>query len=471
MGLHRRAQNFVGRFQELELLQNSFVSGKAQFIPIYGRRRTGKSELVLQFIKNKTSIYYVGKKASAELQKKEFVGEAAVALQEPLWAHLQQSSWKEILTAVALKASRDKPLILAFDEFQWTVESSPELPSVLQELWDTTWKKQNNLFLILCGSYIGFMEKEILGQKSPLFGRRTAQILLKPLGYLEAALFHPQYALNDQAAAYFICGGIPAYLNMFDQNVSIASNIANNFLNEFAPLFREPDFLLREELRDVERYYTILMAIAQGLKSMSAITQYAGLDERRAYYYLQSLVELNYVGRKYPLVSRSPQKHEVRFEIIDPMLRFWFYFVYPSQSYILRAGAEEAFKHKVQPSLENYFGHCFETLCREALPNLYQKEKVLSEYAVGEYWNKHCQIDVIGLRKDKVIDIGECKWGKTPSLSQARAELESKIKNYPNLSKATLFGRLFTKAALKLKMDSTIRNHTLEDIYLRVDSN
>lgn len=96
--------------------------------------------------------------------------------------------------------------MLVLDEFQWTVEASPELPSVLQHLWDRRWKDGNDVMLVLCGSYVGFMEREVLGKKSPLFGRRTAQIFLQPFGYEEAARFHPACSLVDRAKIYFLCG-------------------------------------------------------------------------------------------------------------------------------------------------------------------------------------------------------------------------------------------------------------------------
>ena len=105
---------------------------------------------------------------------------------------------------------------------------SPELPSVLQEYWDRSWRKSGNMVIILCGSYFGFMERKVLGQKSPLFGRRTAQIFLRPFPYIEAAEFHPRWSLTNRAMAYFICGGIPLYLRF-----SIKANLWKKILKNF----------------------------------------------------------------------------------------------------------------------------------------------------------------------------------------------------------------------------------------------
>jgi hypothetical protein len=111
----------------------------------------------------------------------EFLQTAARFLDEPLLAQVSMSGWKDALVAVTDRWKGPGKLLLVLDEFQWIVGASPELPSVLQELWDMRWKARGDIVLILCGSYLGFMEKEVLGEKSPLHGRRTAQILLGPL--------------------------------------------------------------------------------------------------------------------------------------------------------------------------------------------------------------------------------------------------------------------------------------------------
>ena len=258
-----RFRVFVGRKRELELLERAWRGPEGAFIPVYGRRRVGKSELILRHLQDKPAVYYLGKKAPARLQMAELAREAAVALGQPLLARFQ-GSWKELLVALEEQHAGDGKLVVVLDEFQWLVEGSPELPSVLQELWDRRWKKSGRVMLILCGSFVGFMEREVLGKKSPLFGRRTAQILLKPFDHLDGARFHRSWSLTDQARVRFVCGGVPFYLRLFDPAVSFEKNLVEQLLDEFAPLYREPEFLLREELREVQNYHAVLRAIAAG---------------------------------------------------------------------------------------------------------------------------------------------------------------------------------------------------------------
>jgi len=457
---------FIGRRNELKLLEQAFDGEESSFIPIYGRRRVGKSELILRFLKDKPGIYSLGKKAPAGLQISEFLREAALALDEPLLASMSAASWSDALAAVVSRWRGRSKLVLAFDEFQWMVESSPELPSVLQEMWDRRWKRDGNVVLIVCGSYIGFMEREILGRKSPLYGRRTAQILLRPFSYREASEFHPGYSIVDRAKTYFLCGGVPLYLQFFSDRSSVDTNIREQLLSEHAPLFREADFLLREELREVENYHAVLTAIAAGSATNREISRQAGIDERKLHYYTQQLIELGYLRRRYPLIG-GRKVRRVRYDLDEPILRFWFRFVFPNMSYIMQMGSVRAFNNRIRPQLDAYFGHCFERLCRKALPVLYQREGVTAAFEVGEYWDKTAQIDVVGRRDDGWVDLCECKWGTVRSAPAVERELAAKRTAYPNPENATIGPRVFCRNLPRTRtgQEDAARWHDLESLY------
>ena len=457
---------FIGRQAELQVLEGAYRSSRTEFIPVYGRRRVGKSELILHFIRDKPALYFLGKKAPPQLQIRAFMETAARALGQPLLASVSAADWGTALGTVLSQKSGTDRIVLAFDEFQWTAQASPELPSILQEQLDRSWKQRGDVLLILCGSFIGFMEREVLGEKSPLFGRRTAQILLKPFSFREAALFHPGWSAADRAQAYFVCGGVPLYLRFFSPSDSIRSNIESNLLSEFAPLYREPDFLLREELREVANYHAILVALSSGSRASAAIARQTGLPERSLHYYLQQLTELGYVSRRYPVTGRRPVARNVRFALDDPLLRFWFRFVYPHLGFIAQMGPRRSFQELIKPDLESYFGACFERLCREALPLLYEREGVGAAWEIGEYWDKQTQIDVVGLRQDNRTDIGECKWGTVRSPRALAAELQKKIDSYPNQRGATIQGRLFTRGKVKRRAaPAPVSVHALEELY------
>ena len=442
--------SFVGRSAELALLDAAWRAPRSAFIPIYGRRRTGKSRLIVEFAASRPAIFHVGKQASAPLQRGEFMALAAAALREPLLAEVLVESWAQAFKLVEERWRGPGKLLIALDEFQWTTETSPELPSVLQEAWDRRWQKSGRIMLILCGSYLGFMEREVLGQRSPLFGRRTGQILLRPFGFDEAAAFHAGWSHGDQAQAYFVCGGLPAYLECFERGRSIEQNLAANFFHEHGPLAREPEFLLREELRGVANYDAILHAMAAwGETTNGGIARAAGLGDRALHYYLSTLMELGYVRRRHPLHGSAPTARETRYAIADPLLRFWFRFVYPNLSRIPVLGPERSVRELVRPGWASFCGEAFERLCREALPRLQAREKITVPATVGEYWGKDVQIDVVSLRNDHTVELGECKWGTVRSAGALRAELMAKVPAFPNRKAATIRLRYFTRERVR----------------------
>ena len=456
---------FVGRQRELGLLEEGYRGSGGAFVPVYGRRRIGKSELILRFVEDKPAVYYLGKRAPAALQLGELAREAASALDEPLLEHVT-GGWRDLLVAVDERFRGPGKLVIVLDELQWIVETSPELPSILQELWDRRWRASGRVMLVLCGSFIGFMEREVLGEKSPLFGRRTAQILLRPFDHVEAAAFHPRWSLVDQARARFICGGVPLYLRMLDESVSLEKNIERQLLDEFAPLHREPEFLLREELREVHHYHAVLRSIAAGSTTHTDIARESGVGDRSLHYYLQQLIDLGYVARRHPLVSGKTQARKVRFVLDDALLRFWFRFVFPNNSYIQHMGPARAFRDRIRPGLDAYWGACFERLCREALPYVYAREGVTAAFEVGEYWDRDVQIDVVGLRDDGWTDLGECKWGSVRSTKALASELGAKVARYPNARGATIGRRFFVRTHPKVALPEG-RWHDLADLYAR----
>ena len=457
-------QVFVGREAELELLIAQYESRKSAFVPIYGRRRIGKSELIRRFVSGRPAVYHVGRLAPAELLIRDFSRQLARLLDEPHIADLPGDTWRRPLELLSRWQGNGK-LIVVLDEFQWTAQSSAGLQGLLQELWDHHWRDSGRIFLILCGSYVGFMEREVLGARAPLFGRRTAQIRLRPLSYREAAQFYPRWSLQHRAEAYFICGGIPAYLESFNDARSVETNIRDVLLQELGVLRREPEFLLREELREVERYYAVLLAIASGHHSARGIGIQAGMAEHGGVqYYLQQLIELHYVGKRYPLTGRQPKRTEVRYALEDPLLRFWFRFVFPNESDLQHNSAGAALRNRIRPGLSSYYGSCFERLCREALPHLYQRERVMAKFDIGEYWNKNVQIDVVGLRYDGWTDLGECKWGTIRSTRALVEEIRGKAAHFPNQRGASIGLRAFVRSKPRGTTDA-IRWHDLVDLY------
>jgi len=184
---------------------------------------------------------------------------------------------------------------------------------------------------------------------------------------------------------------------------------------------------------------------ARGETTNSGIARAAGLGDRALHYYLSTLMELGYVRRRHPLHGAANTARETRYAVADPLLRFWFHFVYPNLSRIPVLGPERSVRELVRPGWDAFCGDAFERLCREAIPLLHADEKIAAATVVGEYWAKDVQIDTVALRDDGVIELGECKWGSVRSPAALRAELAAKVPAFPNRRAATLRLRYFTR--------------------------
>jgi hypothetical protein len=170
---------------------------------------------------------------------------------------------------------------------------------------------------------------------------------------------------------------------------------------------------------------------------------------------------------KQVITGEAPQTLSVRYRLVDPLLRFWFHFVYPNTSLLAQIGPARVAAEIVRPRLDAYFGICFDSLCREALPVLYERERLLTPFQVGSYWGPGCQIDVVGLREDGWTDLGECKFGAHDSATEAAAELGRKAGLYPNRRGATICKRLFMRSYQEPRspLPAGLKLHTLEELY------
>lgn len=197
------------------------------------------------------------------------------------------------------------------------------------------------------------------------------------------------------------------------------------------------------------------------------IATHSAIEERSLHYYFDQLIGLGYIEKRHPLTGESPQTRVVRYRLVDPLLRFWFHFVYPNTSLLAQIGPARVAAEIIRPRLDAYFGICFDSLCREALPVLYERERLLTPFQIGSYWGTGCQIDVVGVREDGWTDLGECKFGANASATEALAELDRKVSRYPNRRGATVCKRLFMRSHQEPRrpLPEGVRLHTLADLY------
>ena len=402
---------FIGREREVAALDRLYESNKFEFAVIYGRRRVGKTALINHFIDNKEAIYFMGVESN-EKQNLENFSKSIIEYSSGIEAETSFLSFQSALEYV-FKLAEKKRFILAIDEYPYVARSSKSLASTLQLLIDK-YKDTSQLMLILCGSSMSYMEDEVLAYKSPLYGRRTAQMKIFPFSFDEACRYLKNYSDEDKALAYGIVGGTPQYLLQMDDRLSIEDNIKNTYLNPISFLYEEPTNLLKQEVREPAIYMAIITAIAVGASRMSDISNKVGEDSNICANYLKSLINLGIVKKETPYGEKTSRKSI--YSIEDNMFRFWYRFVPNNNSVIMRGAADIVYR-RIEPQLSEYMGAVFEEICKQYLWNLLLNGNSPVEFSeLGRWWGndpiekKQTEIDIMGEQDKKTALFGECKW-------------------------------------------------------------
>lgn len=470
---------FINRNQELNNLEHRFRAKKAELFVLYGRRRIGKTELMLQFCKDKRSIYFLASQLKESDHLKQMMDVVQHRLKDPLLQNMTFNDWESVLIYLAQK-SEEEPLVVVLDEFQYLCEDNTALPSLIQRFWDLH-GKSSNLFLILCGSHVSFMENEVLAERSPLFGRRTGQLKLQALTYRESGEFYPDFNAKEKTLIYGMLGGVPSYLSRFTlQNSehlyetyhrSIEQNILNELLTPQGYLFDEVNFLLRTELREPRTYASILQAIAGGMTRLNEISQRVGLNTTSANKYLSVLRELGLVKRVVPLTERAPDKSKKGiYKIADNYLKFWYRFVLPYRSLIESGNSDLVYHRMIAPNLSQYMGEIFEDVSRQYVSHYWQERIEITPISIGSHWDSDLEIDIMTKNIDDSNCFGECKWWKRPVGENVLNRLIEKVNRLPlqwkQDPKYLLFSSSgFTDSLKQKAIDTGVLLIDLNDLY------
>lgn len=261
---------------------------------------------------------------------------------------------------------------------------------------------------------MSFIEKDILGEKNPLYGRATGIYKMEEMAYYDAFSFLDGYSIRDKLTVYSICGGVPYYLKEFDTSKSIKENIISTTLKKGSILYSEPEFLLRQELREPGRYNAIISSIALGRTKFSEIQSDTGLEKGVLSVYLKSLIELGLVERELPVSSIRGEKSNPQrgiYRIRNYFFRFWYAFVFPNITLLEFGNPDVVYEKLVEPEIDHYVSYAFEDV---ALEYLMRKNSLIELpfffTEIGRWWDNSNEIDIVALDRNGNILSGECKY-------------------------------------------------------------
>lgn len=429
-------KSFIGRKAELDKLNKEYHR-QSSFTVMYGRRRVGKTTLIKEFIKDKQALYFLSTSELEVKNRKRFSLAVADFTEMHYLKNSNFDNWYDIFDIIANYKPEEKKIIV-IDEFQYLVNSNSSFTSIFQKIWDDI-LKDNNIMVILCGSYISMMTTHVLDYTSPLYGRRTSQMRLQPLTFTELQSGFSHLSFKELVNLYSVTGGVPKYLEFFDNDLGFYKNIEDEILDKNGFLYEEPTFLLEKEVRETMTYFSIIQTIAAGNHKISKIASSLEVPTTRLSPYLKTLINLSLVEKRIPVTEKNPEKSKKGlYYIEDNFIEFWFKFVYPFKSE-LEMGNMDYVLNKIKHNLiDNHGSFVYEDVCREQLVNC-GKELGLIVSKLGSYWDSNTEIDVVAIDKEnKKLILGECKYSNKPMNDSVYYNLIEKsncIKGYDDYEK------------------------------------
>ena len=410
---------FINRGWELSTLEDRYDSGRAELILIYGRRRVGKTYLIRRFLRGRRGVYLIVSRLNGVLES--FA--EAVAEQLGLSYIPSLRSYGDFYRMLGELSSKER-LVVVVDEFQRLAEHDSSFLLELQEAWDG-YLSSSRLMLILMGSSVGAVERVGLGPSSPIYGRRTAQIRVKPFGFSCAKEFFLDYSDVDMVRAYSSFGGVPGYLSLIDPEASLLENISKLILDRGGPLYEEPYFILAEETREPLRYMGILEAMSGGATTLGEIASKSGMASSSLPRYMRVLMDdLSIVERRHPLLEE--RRGRARYYLGDHYFRFWFRFVKP-HLHLLELGEVDRVLEVVRRDIDRHASITFEDVAMEHFIRLAE-----GATRIGRWWRGGVEIDGVAIDESRGrIYFMEAKWSKKPVDRAILNDLIRKADRFP----------------------------------------
>jgi uncharacterized protein len=429
-GLKNMQLPFLNRDEEKKRLSELIEKG-SQFAAIYGRRRCGKSRLLREVLPRHSSVYYIGDEREATLQRESLAKEISRLIQGfdqvsyPQWESLFDRWWKEAPSHSTL----------CIDEFPYLVQSSPELPSVLQKKLDQADSSAPSL--ILCGSSQMMMHGLVLDGAAPLYGRAREILRIKPLSpkYLAKAL--PFLSSDPEKAfiSYMLWGGIPRYWELAKDYLEPWDGFQDLVLNNLGPLYAEAERLLHEDFLDPAQALSILSLIGTGCHRPSEVAGRLGKPLSSLARPLSKLIDLQLIEKEIPFMANPKTNKQVIYKISDPFMAMWYEHVLPYRS-LLEQGSSEAVRQIIISNCNSRKADIWETLSRQSV---HQLDLGIGLCLPAKRWwgtgldRSKIELDVVTqtIHKDTLI-VGEVKLNISPQdIPRLHLELKQKANLLP----------------------------------------
>jgi len=461
---HRR---FVDRILERASLEEAWTSGEPELILMHGRRRVGKTALLRRFSDGKHVAYYAAAQQLETAQLADLgrvLGPLSTGLRPGRPPRLAFSGWEELLETV-VEAARTDRVGLVLDEFPYLMGANRSLPSLLQRWWDRSGSRAD-LMLVLAGSEQEMM-RNLIARDGALHGRPTKRLEVRPLDYFYSGRFISRWSPEDRIRAFAVTGGIPAYLERFDDRHPFRYELYHLAFAPDGRLFQEAPELLAREFNEPRTYESILRAMASGYVTPNEMAQQVGLQSAsRVSPYLERLLQLGLIERRtLPSEASEVRPRISRYVIADHYLRFYFALVDPWRSAIQQGRGRAVLDHLWEEDLDRFVSRAFEDVASQYLVRLSGAGGLAPISTVGPWWFDGGGIDAAAMSGRRLIAAAEAKWTKGYLKPSDESELRRNVARVAPNQEPQLF--LFSRSGFDRNIKASLKLHLvkLADLY------
>lgn len=408
--------SFVGRKKELDLLEKRYLSNSFEFGYLYGQRRIGKTSLLNQFqIGKKSLMFYATDSEDLDIRD-SFTRTLAKATGISYGSF---ADWYAFFEEVD-KYFGDELGVMVIDEYPNITltrdgkRKKTDFPSMLQKAIDTLFIKRK-FILIITGSNVSFIEKEMNDNKAALYQRNTFSMLLKKFEWDEAVILLNDIDYKKKIEFLSITNTFPYYLSLIDKNASLEDNLNRLFYGSDAIFTDDPSKVITSDKATGGLYASIIKNISLGNNTLDKLCEKLKEDSSKVSKYIKELVNDNILKR----ISNYNTNRNVKYEIVDPMLAFYYRFIRENVE-LIKNGYGESIKSEQKNAINEFIHHQFENICTTYLEYLDKNGKLETLY-IDFYnftldntkLNRSIEIDILGARNKHLL-VGECKYSKNP---------------------------------------------------------
>lgn len=419
--------NIIGRKDELKELESFFYQKKSVLGVLYGRRRIGKSNLLKVFGKDKERFLYF--EALEKVPKLKQLNHAKNQLIAQTKAtdliNKSFNNWESFLDELTLfcQSHKEKKFIV-LDEFQWMASGQTSLVSLLQYYWDNQWKNQN-VFIVLCGSIASFMVKKVINSKA-LYGRISYQKCLQSLPLNDSFKFF--HRPNENDLHYLILfGGVPKYLEEINTQDSLDNNLLRLIYKADSFFVNEIDRIFYAQFKEPQNYRKIIFSLQNGSLSVDEISKKTKIKSGGGLKSYLEILELNgfiFKTNNFALKSNRNSKYKIS----DEYIKFYFKFIFPYLSDLKQNNGKNIYLKEVKKIWAPWLGLAFENLCYKNALFLAQQAGFYDQVqSIGVIQHKKVQIDIAFKKFDGTLVLTEVKLANKPISTEIVKEIQRKI--------------------------------------------